>query len=150
MPSLITLMLLACAPIVGGYLAWRYQFPKGVTTHDRQQATNGQGERPMTSKTSVMAGPEGERMIRWMEDSPAVFEGVRRMLRECAQVKEAAGAAQKDCERLQQQCEALREEVRRLQAETERLHTERAESAQWFTAMMKEAASRLRIEHPPA
>ena len=100
--------------------------------------------------TSGMAGPEGERMLRWMEESPAVFEGVRRMLRECAQAKEAAGAAQKDYEGLQQHCEALREEVRRLQAETERLRTERAETAQWFTAMIKETAARLRIEPPSA
>ena len=147
MPPLITLMLLACGPIVVGYLAWRYQLPRGVTTHDRFQATNGQGERPMTSG---MAGPEGERMIRWMEESPAVFEGIRRMQRECTQFKEAAEVVQKERERLQQQGEELREEVRRLQAETQRLRTERAETAQWFAAMLKEAAPRFRIESPPA
>jgi len=147
MPSLITLMLLACAPLVVGYLAWRYQCPRGVTTHDRHQATNGQGERTMTS---VMAGPERERVIRWMEESSAVFEGVRRTLHECDQLKEAAGVAEKQCERLQQNCEELREEVRRLRAETERVQKERAESAQWFAAMIKEAASRFRIERPPA
>jgi len=147
MPPLITLMLLACAPIVVGYLAWRSQFPRGVTTQDRQQATNGQGERPMTGE---MEGPEVDRMVRWMKDSPAVFEGVHRILREREQSKEAAGAAQKECERLRQQGEALREEVRRLQAETERLQKERADTAQWFAAMMKEAAARLRVERPPA
>ncbi len=100
--------------------------------------------------TSVMAGPEREWVIRWMEESPTVFEGFRRILHECDQFKEAAGAAQKECERLQQNCEELRTEVRRLQAETERVYKERAESAQWLAAMMKEAASRFRIEHPPA
>ena len=100
--------------------------------------------------TSVTAGPEGEQVIRWMEEGPAVLERVRRMQRECEQSKEAAGAAQKECERRQQQCETLREEVRRLQAEAERLRTERAETAQWFAAMLKEAAPRFRIEHPPA
>lgn len=68
--------------------------------------------------TSLMAGPEGARVIRWLEESAAVFEGVRRMLHECGQLKEAAGATQKQCERLQQHCEELREEVRRLRAET--------------------------------
>jgi hypothetical protein len=100
--------------------------------------------------TSEMVGPEGAQVLRWMEDGPAVFEEVRRMQRECAQVKVVAKAAQTDCERLQQQCEALREEVRRLQAETARVRTERAETAQWFTAMIKETAARLRSEPPPA
>jgi hypothetical protein len=146
-PSLLTLMRLACACLVVGYCAWRYRFPKDVTIHDRQQATNGQGERPMTSE---MAGPEGEQMIRWMEEGPAVLEGIRRMQGEYAQAKEVAKAAQKDRERLQQNCEELREEVRRLQAEAERLRTERAETAQWFAAMIRETAARLRIEPPPA
>ena len=134
-------------PLVVGYLAWRYQFPRGVTTQDRQQAPHGPGERPMTSE---MAGPEGEQVIRWMEEGPAVFEGVRRMQRECVQFKVVAEAAQKECQRLQQNCEELREEVRRLQAEAERLRTERAETAQWFSTMIKETAARLRIEPPSA
>jgi hypothetical protein len=147
MPPLRTLMLLACAPIVVGYLAWRHQFPKSVTTHDQQEATNGQGERPMTSG---VAGPEGERVLRWMDDAPAVFEGVRQLLRERSLFTVVAEAAQTERDRLQQQCEALRQEVRRLQAETERVHTERAETAQWLSSMIKEAASRFRIEPPPA
>ena len=147
MPPLITLMLLACAPIVVGYLAWRSQFPRGVTTQDRQQATNAQGERPMTSE---MTGPAQERVLRWMEDSPAVFEGVRQLLRERSQFKVVAEAAQAECERLQQQCEALREEVRRRTVETERLQQERTETALWFSAMIKETAARLRIEPPSA
>jgi ribosomal protein L16 Arg81 hydroxylase len=85
-----------------------------------------------------------------MDDSPAVFEGVRQLLRERSQFKVVAEAAQTDCERLQQQCEVLREEVRRLQAETARLHTERAETAQWFSGMIKEAVARLQSEPPPA
>ena len=100
--------------------------------------------------TSEMAGPEGEQVIRWMEEGPAVFEGVRRMQRECVQFKVVAEAAQKESGRLQQNCEELREEVRRLQAEAERLRTERAETAQWFSAMIKETAARLRIEPPSA
>jgi hypothetical protein len=147
MPSLITLMLLACAPVVVGYLAWRYQCPRGVTTHDRPQATNDPGERTMPSE---MGGPEGERVIRWMEDSPTVFENVRRMLHEYDQAKEAARAAQTDRERLQQHCEALREEIRQLQAEVKHLQKERAESAQWFATVMREAAARFLIMPPPA
>ena len=147
MPPLITLMLLACAPLAVGYLAWRYQCSRGVTTHDQHQETKRRGERPMTS---VMVGPEGERAIRWMEESPAAFERIRQVLRERSQFKVVAEAAQKECERLQQNCEELREEVRRLQAETERLRKERAETAQWFAAMIKEAVPRFRIEYPPA
>ena len=89
-------------------------------------------------------------MIRWMEEGPAVFEGVRQLLRERSQFKVVAEAAQTDCARLQQQCEALREEVRRLTVETERVRPERTETAQWFSAMIKEAAARLRIEPPSA
>jgi archaellum component FlaC len=147
MTSLINLILLACAPIVVVYLAWRWQFPKGVTSDDRHQATNGQGERTMTG---VMAGPDAAQVIRWIEESPTVFESVRRFLQEYNQVKEAAGAAQEECERLRQNCEGLREEVKRLQAETERVNKEQAESAQWLATVMREAASRFRIEQPPA
>jgi len=147
MPSLVTLMLLACVPLVGGYLAWRYRCLRDVTTHDQHQATTHQGERTMTSE---MAGTAQEHVLRWMEEGPTVFEGVRQLLRERSQFKVVAEAAQTECERLQQQCEALREEVRRLQTETERVRTERAETAQWFTAMIKETAARLRIEPPSA
>jgi molecular chaperone GrpE (heat shock protein) len=100
--------------------------------------------------TSEMAGTAQADVLRWMEDAPAVFEGVRHLLRERSQFKVVAEAAQMECERLQQQCEALREEVRRVQAETERIRAERAETAQWFTAMIKETAARLRIEPPSA
>jgi len=100
--------------------------------------------------TSEMTGPAQERVLRWMEDSPAVFEGVRQLLRERSQFKVVAEAAQAECERLQQQCEALREEVRRRTVETERLQQERTETALWFSAMIKETAARLRIEPPSA
>jgi hypothetical protein len=147
MRLLLALMLLACAPLVGGYLAWRYRGPRGVTTQDRKQVPNGQGERPMTSE---MAGTAQEQVLRWMEESPAIFEGVRQLLRERSQFKVVAEAAQTESERLRQQCEALREEIRRLTVETERLRTERAETAQWFSAMIRETAARLRSEPPPA
>jgi len=100
--------------------------------------------------TREMAGTAQEHVLRWMGESPAVFEGVRQLLRERSQFKVVAEAAQKDCERLQQQGEVLREEVRRLQAETERVRTERAETAQWFSAMIKETVARLQSEPPSA
>jgi hypothetical protein len=100
--------------------------------------------------TSEMAGAAQERVLRWMEDSPAVFEGVRQLLRERSQFKVVAEAAQKDCAQLQQQCEALREEIRRLTVETERRQQERTETVLWFSAVIKEAAARLRIEPPSA
>jgi len=99
---------------------------------------------------SEMGGPERERVLRWMEDSPAVFKGVRQILDERDQLKEAAGAAQKECQRLRQHCDALREEVRQLQTELQRLQKERAESAQWFATMIREAAARFPITPPPA
>ena len=97
-----------------------------------------------------MAGLEEERVIRWMADTPAVFESVRRMLQEYDEAVRAARAAQTDRERLQQHCDALREEVRHLQAEVKRLRTERAEAAQWFAAMMREVAARFPVTPPPA
>jgi len=99
---------------------------------------------------SGITGPEAERVFRWMENSPAAFEQVRQCLRERSLFKVVAEATQQENERLQQQCEALREEVRRLQAETERLRTERAETAQWFSAKIRETVSRLQSEPPPA
>lgn len=89
-------------------------------------------------------------MIRWMADSPAVFENVRRMLQAYDDAMRAARAAQTDQERLQQHCDALREELRQLQAEVKRLRTERAEAAQWFATMMREAAARFPVTPPPA
>ena len=99
---------------------------------------------------SAMGGPEGERVIRWMENSPTVFENVRRMLQEYDHAQEAARAAQTDRARLQQQCEALRDEIRQLQAEVTRLQKERAEAAHWFATVMREAAARFPITPPPA
>ena len=98
----------------------------------------------------MMGGPDGERMIRWMEESPTIFEGVRRILQEYDQCRELAGVAQVEQARLQQNCDALREEVRQLQAELRRLQKERAESAQWFATMMREAAARFPLSPPPA
>ncbi len=99
---------------------------------------------------SGIAGPEKARAIRWLEESPTVFETVRRILREYDQCKTALEAARADRQRLQQHCDALREEVRQLQAEVARLRKERAESAQWLAAMMREAAARFPIQPPPA
>jgi predicted RNase H-like nuclease (RuvC/YqgF family) len=101
--------------------------------------------------TSVMAGAEGGSVVcRWLEEGQAVIDDVRRLLHECAQLKGVAEAAQQECEQLQRNCEELREEVRLLKAENERLRTEQTEAAQWFTALMKGAASRFRSEPPPA
>lgn len=98
----------------------------------------------------MMGGPDGERVIRWMEESPTVFEGVRRILHEYGQYRELAGIAQAEQARLQQNCDALREEVRQLQGELRRLQKERTESAQWFAAMLREAAARFPVSSPPA
>jgi hypothetical protein len=100
--------------------------------------------------TNEMAGPAREQVIRWMEESRTVLDSVRSMLHECAQLKMVAEATQKECERLRHEGDRLRAEVSRLTAETARLQKERADTAQWFTAMMNETAARLRSEHPPA
>ena len=100
--------------------------------------------------TSVVTGTEREQVVRWMEEGRSVLEGVHRILNECDQFQGAADAARKECERLQHECEQLRAEISRLKTEGERFKKERAENAQWFTAMMNEAASRLRIEYPSA
>ena len=99
---------------------------------------------------SEMARPAAERVLRWMEDSPTVFENVGRMLRESDQYKTALETAQTDRERLQRHCEALREELRQLQAEVTRLQKERAESAQWVATMLQEAAARFPLTSPAA
>ena len=89
-----------------------------------------------------LVGPEAARVLRWMEDSPAVFEGVRRILDACDQATEAARVAQTERERLQQECEALREQVRQLHAELVRLKKERADASHWVATMLQEAAAR--------
>lgn len=98
----------------------------------------------------MICGPEGERVIRWMEESPKIFEGLRQILHDHDQCREAVGAAQAERARFEQHCEALREEVRQLQAELKRLQKERAESAQWFATMMQEAAARFPLAPPTA
>ena len=95
-------------------------------------------------------GPEGARVLRWMEDSPVVFETLRRMLHEYEQCKEVARTAETERDRLQQQCVALREEVRQLHAESKRLQKERADAAQWVATILQEAASRFPLTPPPA
>jgi hypothetical protein len=147
MTSVITLVILAVAPIVVCYLASWYQFGRLGPTDAPHHATTSQDGHTMPC---VMAGTALERVTRWVEDGRAVFESVCRMLHTCDQLKEAADAAQKEREQLQQTLAALRAEVGRVHAEIERLQNERAESAQWFAAMIKEAASRFRIEHSPA
>ena len=97
-----------------------------------------------------MAGPAEERVIRWMEESPTVFEQLRRMLHEYDQTTEAARAAQAERERLLQRYDALREQVRQLHAEVVRREKGRTDAAQWFIAMMLEAAARFPITPPPA
>ena len=100
--------------------------------------------------TREMARVAAERVLRWMEQSPTVFEHVHRVLHDYDQATEAARVAQADRERLLQQCEALREQVRQLQTELARLQKERAEAAHWFATMMREAAARFPTTPPPA
>jgi glutathionylspermidine synthase len=85
-----------------------------------------------------------------MEEGRSVLESVHRILVESNQFKAVAEAAQKECDRLRHEAEQLRVEFSRLTAETERVQQERAETAQWLTTMLNEAASRFRIEPPPA
>lgn len=100
--------------------------------------------------SSEMARSAAEQVIRWMEDSPKVFDGVRRLLDACDEATEAARAAQAERDRLQQQCEALREEARHLHAELGRVQKERTDTAHWITTMLQEAAARFPITPPPA
>jgi predicted RNase H-like nuclease (RuvC/YqgF family) len=98
--------------------------------------------------TNMMVGAEWAQVIRWMEEGQTVFESVQRLLRECDQLKGVTEVTQKECTRLQSECEQLCAEISRLRAESGRAQQERVETAQWFTAMLNQAASRLRIEHP--
>ena len=100
--------------------------------------------------TDGVAGTAQEQVLRWMEEGPTALAGIRCIVHEGTNLKRIAEATLKECERLRHEGDQLRAEVSRLTAETERLQKERADTAQWFTAMMKEAASRLRIEPPPA
>ena len=100
--------------------------------------------------TREMARVAAERVLRWMEQSPTVFEHVHRVLHDYDQATEAARVAQTERDRLQQQCEALREEARHLHAELGRLQKERAESAQWVATVLQDAASRFPLTPPPA
>jgi hypothetical protein len=97
----------------------------------------------------MMGGKAAEQVIRWMEDSPKVFEGVHRILAVCDQAIEAARAAQAERERLLQQYDALREQVRQLHTELVRREKERADAAQWIVSKMLEAAARFPITPPP-
>ena len=147
MTSVLTLVILAVAPIVVCYLASWYQFGHLGPADAPRRATNNQDEHAMPC---AMAGTALERVTRWVEDGRAVFESGCRILHTYDQLTEAADAAQKNREQLQQTLATLRAEVRRIHAEIERLQSERVESARWYVALMREATARLRIEHPPA
>ena len=140
----ILLVLFVCglALVAYGLLA---NPPGNGPRHDRHHATQRRGDRAMTG---AVAGTEREQVVRWVEERQSVLEGVHRILGEYDQLKGAAEAAQQECERLRQKSEQLRAEVSRLTAETERVQRERTETTQWLTAMLNEAASRLRIERP--
>jgi hypothetical protein len=96
--------------------------------------------------SSETAGTAQEQVLRWMEEGPTVLAGMRCMVQEGTNLKRIAEATQKECERLRHEGDQLRAEVARLTAEAARVHKERAETAQWFTAMMNEATARLRSE----
>jgi uncharacterized protein YlxW (UPF0749 family) len=100
--------------------------------------------------TSETAGTAQEYVMRWVEEGPTVLAGMRCIVQEGSNLKRIAEATRKECERLRHEGDQLRAEVSRLTTETERLQKERADTTQWFAAMMKEAASRFRIEPPPA
>ena len=100
--------------------------------------------------TSVAVGAEREQIVRWMEEGRNILEIIVKLLNDADQLKVAADAAQRENERLRYECDQLRGEVNQLNADQERSKKERAEIAQWFSAVMSEAASRLLIEHPPA
>jgi regulator of replication initiation timing len=100
--------------------------------------------------TSVAVGAEREQIVRWMEEGRNILEIIVKLLNDADQLKVAADAAQRENERLRYECDQLRGEVNQLKADQERSKKERAEIAQWFSAVMSEAASRLLIERPPA
>ena len=145
------LLLTAMLLLIGSLLFLTYV--GGVSTSkegirdDPRHAPKPRGDRTMTNG---VAGTAQEEVLRWLEDGPTALAGIRCIVDEGTNLKRIAEAALKDCERLRQEGDQLRAAVSRLTAETARLHKERADTAQWFTAMMKEAASRLRIEPPPA
>jgi hypothetical protein len=144
---LLTAMLL----LIGSLLFLTYV--GGVSTSkegirdDPRHTPKPRGDRTMTNG---VAGTAQEEVLRWLEDGPTALAGIRCIVQEGTNLKRIAEAALKDCERLRQEGDQLRAAVSRLTAETAHLHKERADTAQWFTAMMKEVASRLRIEPPPA
>jgi hypothetical protein len=145
------LLLTAMLLLIGSLLFLTYV--GGVSTSkegirdDPRHAPKPRGDRTMTNG---VAGTAQEEVLRWLEDGPTALAGIRCIVDEGTNLKRIAEAALKDCERLRQEGDQLRAAVSRLTAETARLHKERADTAQWFTATMKEAASRLRIEPPPA
>jgi hypothetical protein len=114
--------------------------------HDWHHVTQSRGDRAMTP---TVVETDREQVTRWVEERGSVLEGIHRILVESTQFKAAAEAAHQECDRLRHESELLRAEVSRLTAETERVQRERAETAQWLTAMLNELASRLRIERPP-
>lgn len=145
MPPFLTLVL-AFAPLVVGYLAWRHRRPGGDTNRNRKQPTGDQGERTVSLK---VVGPDLERVQQWLEDAPTVIGNVCRILHEYDQAVQAARAAENERDRLEQQCAALRKEVRCLHADVRRLEKTRVEAVQWFTTVMREAAARFPHVPPP-
>jgi chromosome segregation ATPase len=99
---------------------------------------------------SEMREPARERVRRWLEASPTVFRGVRRVLDERDELQGAMAVSQQECQRLRQQCDGLREEARHLHAALGRLQKERTDAAHWVTTMLQEAAAWFPLTPPPA
>jgi len=144
---LLTAMLLLIGSLIILTHVGGANTPKKGIRDDRRHATKPRGDRTMTNG---VAGTAQEQVLRWMEEGPTALAAIRCIVQEDTNLKRIAETALKECERLRHEGDQLRAEVNRLTAETERLQKERADTAQWFTATMKEAASRLRIEPPPA
>ncbi len=87
---------------------------------------------------AVFTGP-----LLWLGASAPTSMPGGRHPHDLDELQAAVEAGQKECERLQRDCEQFRAELCRLQAYYERSQRERQELAQWLSALMDEAASRL-------
>ncbi len=122
-------------------LIWKLPSPT-VARHTHEHALP--PRRTVMTADVQMVADWTTQVAQWIDQGGMIVEEMRGIVSECDKSKRDLVSIQQRYEDLQKECEALRTEVHRLTAQVERAQSEHAETAEWFSTVMLEAATRLR------
>ncbi len=83
-------------------------------------------------------------VAQWMEQGGLIVAELRGMVGECDKTQRELAALQQRYAVLEQECATLRRAVDQLTDQIQRARHEHAETAEWFSTVMLEAAARLK------